>query len=120
MQDQYVPEVAQLKTCEEKVAWARAQRDAGLNKVEPKLQGIPDELPKSSQGLPKTVLTAREIEITENYSVTQLLDVLKERKISVEEVTRAFLRRAALAQAAASSASICPHAGKGMELTVGI
>ncbi|CAG9940295.1 unnamed protein product [Clonostachys rosea f. rosea IK726] len=117
MQDQYVPEVAQLKTCEEKVAWARAQRDAGLNKVEPKLQGIPDELPKSSQGLPKTVLTAREIEITENYSVTQLLDVLKERKISVEEVTRAFLRRAALAQAAASSASICPHAGKGMELT---
>ncbi|CAG9995553.1 unnamed protein product [Clonostachys byssicola] len=100
MQDQYLPEVAQLKTCEEKVAWARAQRDDGLNKVEPKLQGVPDELPKSSQGLPKTVLTAREIEITENYSVTQLLDILKERKISVEEVTRAFLRRAALAQAA--------------------
>ncbi|KAJ4320905.1 hypothetical protein N0V84_005609 [Fusarium piperis] len=82
------------------VASARAKRDASLAKVDPKLQGIPDELPLNSQGLPKAVLTSREIEITESYSVTELISLLRERKIKVEEVTRAFLRRAALAQAA--------------------
>lgn len=82
------------------VASARAKRDESLAKVDPKLEGIPDELPLNSQGLPKAVLTEREIEITENYSVTELLSLLRERKIKVEEVTRAFLRRAALAQAA--------------------
>ncbi|KAH7163582.1 amidase signature domain-containing protein [Dactylonectria estremocensis] len=89
-----------LKSWQDKAAWARANRDAALAKVEPKLQGVPDELPLSSQDLPKAVLTPKEIEITENYSVNELLAVLRERKISVEEVTRAFLRRAALAQAA--------------------
>ncbi|VUC33663.1 unnamed protein product [Clonostachys rosea] len=98
MQDQYVPEVTHLKTHDKRVAWARAQRDAGLAKVDPKLQGIPDQLPQSSLGLPGAVLTAREIEITESYSVTELLRILKDREITVEEVTRAFLRRAALAQ----------------------
>lgn len=34
--------------------------------------------------------------------MNQLLKILRERKVSVEEVTRAFLRRAALAQAAVS------------------
>lgn len=91
-----------MSTCEGKIAWARAKRDSALAKVEPQLQGIPTQLPLSSQGLAKDVLTPREIEITENYSVTELLYILKERKISVEEVTRAFLRRAALAQAAVS------------------
>lgn len=93
-------DLSKLKSWEDKVAWARAQRDASLAKVEPKLTGIPDELPQSSQDLPKTVLTAREIEITENYTITKLQTALFTRKISVEEVTRAFLRRAALAQAA--------------------
>ncbi|KAF2010481.1 amidase [Aaosphaeria arxii CBS 175.79] len=89
-----------VNTCEERVAWARDRRDQSLAKVEPKLEGIPSELPQNSQGLAQVVLTPREIEITEKYSVTELLALLKGRKISVEEVTRAFLRRAALAQAA--------------------
>ncbi|KAK8057939.1 hypothetical protein PG996_011876 [Apiospora saccharicola] len=95
--------VANLQTWQEKVDWARAKRDASLAKVEPKLTGIPDaadSLPLSSQDLPKTVLTEREIEITEQYGIVQLLGLLRERKITVEEVTRAFLRRAALAQVA--------------------
>ncbi|KAK8017148.1 hypothetical protein PG991_008224 [Apiospora marii] len=94
--------LANLPTWQEKVSWARAQRDASLAKVEPKLNGIPeaDNLPLSSQDLPKAALTAREIEITEQYGITELLGLLRERKVSVEEVTRAFLRRAALAQAA--------------------
>lgn len=87
-------------TCQEKIAWVRSKRDVSLAKVEPKLEGIPDELPLSSHGLPKAVLTAREIEITEGYSVAELLEVLRQRKVTVEEVTRAFLRRAALAHAA--------------------
>lgn len=89
-----------LQSWEVKASSARARRDAGLAKVEPKLEGIPDTLPLSSQDLPKGVLTPREIEITEKYSVTELLKILRERKISVEEVTRAFLRRAAVAQVA--------------------
>lgn len=93
-------DVQQLQSWEVKASSARARRDAGLAKVEPKLEGIPDILPLSSQDLPKGVLTPREIEITEKYSVTELLKILRERKISVEEVTRAFLRRAAVAQVA--------------------
>ena len=92
-----------LKSWEEKAAWAQNKRDASLAKVEPKLQGIPDDLPLNSRGLPKSVLTQQELDITENYSVTQLLTILRERKVSVEEVTKAFLRRAALAHAA-----VCP------------
>lgn len=89
-----------LKTFDEKASWARAKRDASLAKVEPQLQGIPGTLPLSSQALAEKVLTAREREITEGYTITELLSLLRERKVSVEEVTRAFLRRAALAQAA--------------------
>ncbi|KAK7917928.1 hypothetical protein PG985_009802 [Apiospora marii] len=94
--------LANLQTWQEKVSWARARRDASLAKVEPRLNGIPeaDHLPLSSQDLPKAALTAREIEITEQYGITELLGLLRERKVTVEEVTRAFLRRAALAQAA--------------------
>jgi amidase len=91
-----------MATYQETVSAALQHRGVGLSKVEPKLQGIPDELPLNSQSLPKAVLTAREIEITENYSVAELLDVLRKREIKVEEVTRAFLRRAAVAQAAVS------------------
>lgn len=91
-----------LATWQEKAAWAQDIRDRTVAKVEPPLTGIPAELPLSSQGLPALVLTEREIEITEKYTVEELLAVLRQRKISVEEVTRAFLRRAALAQAAVS------------------
>jgi hypothetical protein len=91
-------------TWQQKATEARALRDASLAKVEPPLKGIPapDQLPKNSLDLVAQVLTPREIEITENYGVPELLQVLRERKISVEEVTRAFLRRAALAQATVS------------------
>lgn len=85
---------------------ARARREVGLAKVEPKLESLPDQLPVNSRDLPKSLLTAREIELTENYDVIGLLSILKERKVSVEEVTRAFLRRAAVAQAAVRRVSV--------------
>ncbi|TLD16073.1 uncharacterized protein PgNI_00538 [Pyricularia grisea] len=90
----------QLKTWQEKCSWAQSRRDDGLAKVSPKLEGLPQEWPLDARVVAKSVLTPREIEITENYGVMNLLKALRERKYTVEEVTRAFLRRAALAQAA--------------------
>lgn len=85
---------------------AKSQRDKSLAKVEPQLQGIPGTLlPVNSQQIPQAVLTEKEREITENYSVIELLEILKAKKLSVEEVTRAFLRRAAVAHAAVSGSS---------------
>jgi amidase len=89
---------------ETKVAEERARRDASIAKADPELAlaGLPTELPRSSQKLPSEFLTDREIEITERYTVPELLASLKARKVSVEEVTRAFLRRAVVAHKAAS------------------
>lgn len=87
---------------EDKVAPVRSNREASLAKVEPALGQLPAELPLNSQSVPKDLLTPREIEITEAYTVKQLLAKLRSREISVEEVTRAFLRRAAVAQACVS------------------
>jgi amidase len=87
---------------QDKVAWAQAKREASLAKVKPKLVGVPEvqSLPQYSRDLPKDILTSREIELTDNYKITELLRLLRERDVSVEEVTKAFLRRAALAHAA--------------------
>jgi hypothetical protein len=90
------------KSWEDKAAWAQAKRAASLAKVKPKLTNIPqpDDLPQNSRDMPRNVLTARELELTEKHGITDLLTLLRERKVTVEEVTRAFLRRAALAHAA--------------------
>jgi len=95
-----VPQFAE--SWQDKVAWAQAKRSASLAKVTPKLVGVPEweDMPQNSRDLPKEVLTSREIELTENYTITELLRLLRARDVSVEEVTRAFLRRAALAHAA--------------------
>ncbi|OAA56131.1 Amidase [Niveomyces insectorum RCEF 264] len=87
-------------TWQEKAAIPRRVRDESVAKVEPALQGLPDELPLNSQGLPKIVLTTRERELTEKYTVKELLALLHSRKLQSEELTRAFLRRAAVAHAA--------------------
>lgn len=88
-----------MATWQEKAAWAQNFRDKSVAKIEPPLTGLPTDLPLSSQKLPIAVLTERERQITEDYTVKELLKILRQREISVEEVTRAFLRRAALAQA---------------------
>jgi amidase len=88
----------------------RARRDASIAKAEPKLGALPTELPLNSQKLPAEFLTDRELEITERYTVPELLAALKARKLSVEEVTRAFLRRAVIAHEAARQPSVHqPH-----------
>lgn len=86
-----------IQPWEAKASVARTKRDESLARVEPPLQGLPDTLPQNSQELAKAILTPKEVEITEKYSVTELLAKLHNRELSAEEVTRAFLRRAALA-----------------------
>ena len=43
------------------------------------------------------ILTPREIEITEHYDATQLLELMASKRISSTEVTSAFCKRAAVA-----------------------
>jgi Asp-tRNA(Asn)/Glu-tRNA(Gln) amidotransferase A subunit family amidase len=61
---------------------------------------MPDVLPQNSQALPSLVLTQRELELTKNYSANELLVELRTKTLSSEELTQAFLRRAAVAQLA--------------------
>ncbi|KAK2804025.1 hypothetical protein FQN51_002554 [Onygenales sp. PD_10] len=83
---------------EERAQAVRDYRDATLAKVDPPLAPLPDPLPLSSKDLPKQLLTAREYELTENYDAIALLRMLRNKEVSSEELTRAFLRRAAIAQ----------------------
>jgi amidase len=75
----------------------RAFRDASISRVEPPLPTLPDPLPKNVTGIACTVLTPEELKIT-SYDVPELLQVLRDKTFSCEAVTKAFLRRAALAQ----------------------
>ena len=83
---------------EEKARKERERRDAELAKVEPPLSFAKEKLPLNSQDLPQQLLTPREYEITQNNNVATLLHKLQTWELSAEEVTRAFLRRAAIAQ----------------------
>ncbi len=87
----------------EKAKSARDYRDETLKKVDPPFENLPDKLPLSSQELPKKYLTEREYELTQNYDAIELLEMLRTKKVTSEELTRAFLRRAALAQYAVST-----------------
>lgn len=87
-----------ITTWQEKAQSARDYRDASLAKVNPPIGPLPDPLPLSSQDLPKQHLTEREYELTQNYDAVQLLGMLRRKELTSEELTRAFLRRAALAQ----------------------
>lgn len=90
-----------IQAWQEKVKEVIAYRDATLAKVEPALPEL-DELPLNSQELPKKYLTEREYDLTQNYDAVALLEMLRSKKVTSEELTRAFLRRAALAQKAVS------------------
>ncbi|KAK9773857.1 putative Amidase signature domain-containing protein [Seiridium cardinale] len=87
------------KNWQDRASEARRHRDEGLARVQPALEGLPRALPKNSTGLAKALLTPREFELTEKYTATDLLYKLRTKELSSEAVTRAFLRRAALAQA---------------------
>lgn len=79
-------------------AAVRARRDAGLAKVEPPLPPAPETLPRDPHELLANALTPRELELTEKKSTAELLESLAARTLKAEELVRAFLRRAAVAQ----------------------
>ncbi|EER37032.1 acetamidase [Histoplasma capsulatum H143] len=87
-----------IESWEEKARTVRDYRDATLARVDPPLVPLPDPLPLSSIDLAKQLLTAREHDLTQNYDAIALLRMLRAREITSEELTRAFLRRAAVAQ----------------------
>lgn len=75
---------------------AQDHRDATVAAVQPPIPDLQD-LPLDSTPIPKTILTPEEIAITESDPV-ELLEKLASGALSSVEVTKAFLRRAALAQ----------------------
>lgn len=89
--------MASAKPWKIKAQAARNNRDASLAKIDPPIQISRSTLPLSSQGLPIELLTPREYDLTANYSAVQLLNQLRNKSTSSEELTRAFLRRAAIA-----------------------
>ncbi|KGQ01950.1 hypothetical protein PAAG_11341 [Paracoccidioides lutzii Pb01] len=94
-----------IEPWEVKAQTVRDYRDATLAKVDPPLGPLPNPLPMSSLDLPKQLLTAREYELTQNYDAIALLRMLRTKEATSEELTRAFLRRAAIAQHAVCAPS---------------
>ncbi|KAL2414729.1 Acetamidase [Exophiala dermatitidis] len=82
----------------QKVIQAQRDRQRSFEKVEPRITDWPSQLVSPCTNLPRSLLTESEIRLTEEYSVKELLHKLRQRTVTAEEVTRAFLRRAAIAQ----------------------
>lgn len=79
------------------IAQARKLRDDSLAAVTPPLASISEPQPKNVTNIAKDVLTEEELRIT-GYDAPQLIELMKSKQLTCEAVTRAFLRRAALAQ----------------------
>lgn len=84
---------------EEFIAKALAIRDKSLAAVQPPLdlERLPHPLPKNVIPLAKDLLTEEELAIT-GLDVPELLGAIRRKQYSCLAVTKAFLRRAALAQ----------------------
>lgn len=84
---------------EEAIAKALATRDRSLAAVLPPLafDCLPRPLPKNVIPLARDLLTEEELAIT-GLDVPELLGALRRREYTCVAVTKAFLRRAALAQ----------------------
>ena len=79
------------------IADAREFRDASISRVQPPLSPLPSPLPKNVTRIANTILTPEELKIT-SYNAVELIQAIREKIFTCEAVTRAFLRRAALAQ----------------------
>ncbi|KAF8251944.1 amidase [Wilcoxina mikolae CBS 423.85] len=84
-------------TLDSLVSKALSHRTASLSKVDPPIPTITKPLPLNVQGFPAQLLTTRELELTE-LDAPELIALMSTKKVTCEEVTRAFLRRAAVAQ----------------------
>lgn len=96
--------IASGATWQEVAADRQAHRDSTISLIDPPLPEISD-IPLNTLPLAKQVLTPEEIEITES-TVEDLAATLAKGELSAVTVTKAFLRRAALAQKAVCSPPI--------------
>jgi len=76
---------------------AQYYRDSTIAKLEPPLPTLPGDLPLDVSGVPRRYLSENEIKLTETAPET-LLAQLANGEITCLAVTKAFLRRAGLAQ----------------------
>ena len=72
-------------------------RNRTIAQISPSVPDVPDVLPQNVTGLPSVFLNAREVDITER-STEALASALATGGLTSVEVTKAFLRRAAIAQ----------------------
>jgi amidase len=79
------------------IAEAREFRDASISRVKPPLSPLPTPLPKNVTRIANDILTSEELKIT-SYDAVELIQAIREKVFTCETITRAFLRRAALAQ----------------------
>jgi amidase len=86
------------KNWEELVKKAQSHREQTLAQIEPSLPSVPAELPLDVTDLPARLLAPEEVEITERHDATSLAAAIAAKKYSAEQVIKAFLRRAGLAQ----------------------
>ncbi len=80
-------------------------RDASIDRIQPPLLKLSSNLPANTHGIPKEVLSHEEIQITQTPP-ENLLSRLAAGELTAASVTRAFLRRAGLAQKLVSHASL--------------
>ncbi len=76
---------------------AQEHRDASIKLVKPAVPDVPSELPLNVTEIPKHLLTAEEVVITET-APEDLVTSLASGKLTSTAVTNAFLRRAGIAQ----------------------
>ena len=99
------PPFKQMSTWQDTARQMQEHRDATIAALDPPLPSLPDDLPLNVTGIPKQILTGREIEVTES-SPEYLLNALAGGLVTSTEVTKAFLRRAGLAQGLVCDRSI--------------
>ncbi|OCK96647.1 amidase [Cenococcum geophilum 1.58] len=76
---------------------AQNYRDASLARVQPSIPETPAQLPRNVMGIPRVALEPDEVRIAE-LPTEVLLNLLASGKVTATTVTKAFLRRAGLAQ----------------------
>ena len=84
---------------------AQQHRDSSIGRVEPAVPNVPQYLPRDVTPIPKELLSNEEIEITETFT-EDLLKSLASGQLTSTSITKAFLRRAGLAQKLVSSDGI--------------
>ncbi|KAL6703948.1 hypothetical protein ACN47E_008886 [Coniothyrium glycines] len=82
------------------IAWQKQDEQRGRIPLEWQLPRLPGPNVTSYMGIPRDcgILTAKELDITDKYDATALAEAIREKRLQCVDVTRAFCKRAAIAQ----------------------